>query len=1162
MTSSAAIAGQAAPHDADESQRRAADPQRSVWVGASAGSGKTKVLTDRVLRLLLPRADGSPGTAPHRILCLTFTKSAAGEMALRLSARLSQWAVMEETKLAAELAKLTGCMPDTRDIEAARRLFAAVTDAPGGLNIMTIHAFCQSVLGRFPLEANLPPYFEPLEEDAADALRARARADVMAQARRESGSDLGKALRQVAALAAEDGADRLIRDMIGESAQFRSLLAQHDGMDGLSRAARTALELSADDTDESILRAACESLMYDERGLRASCRAMMEHGTAASDHPAAGKIQAWLDAAPEQRAKLWDAYCGAFLTDKGEPRKKMVTKKPADAFPDILHIMGAECDRICAVQDRRKAARCVALTQSLLLLGEAILSRYEALKAACAGLDFDDLINKTLGLLERRDMAGWVMFKLDGGLDHILVDEAQDTNPEQWRIIAALCDDFFSGAGARGDDTRTVFAVGDEKQSIYSFQRAAPEKFRAMRAFFSDRIEAARQSLAQEDMNISFRSVPAVLGAVDATFAADDVREGLGPLPLKHHSFRTGQPGRIELWPLFTTPGREERDPWEPPVTIRQAQGGGARLAEHIGTTIADWLTRGEILESRGRTVQPGDIMILVRRRSAVVGQLIRALKTRKIPVGGADRMVLKDQLTVQDLVAAAQFALLPSDDLSLACLLKSSLIGWNDAQLEDIAADRGERTLWEALNVSNSNIVVYLQKIIDSARADSRPYEFFSALLHLPCPADKVSGLHAITARMGMEALDPLEEFASVALAFETDNLPTLQGFLLRFGQGNTEIKRAQEEAGGRVRIMTVHGAKGLQAPIVFLPDTVRTTRNPPGSSDQRLIWPDKSGLAAPLWSPRKDSDCNLYAGVLAALEQRMDDEYRRLLYVALTRAEDRLYICGHTGRKAPLDDSWHHYVARGLSTLAGVARESFPVLPDSEKLVLQDRGTVYVQAAPAKEITAADDVRTAGAEWDFLRVPAPAEKTFLHPVSPSRAGSDDGGEPVFSPRTAADSHRFERGNITHKLLQYLPGVAVERRAGTASDYVERHGGVLPADVRAGIVQETLAVLEHPAFAPLFGPGSLAEVPVTGTVEGVKVSGQIDRLLVTDDEIWIADYKTNRPSPPDESGIPASYRTQMKYYRDIVAIIYPKRRVRCFLLWTDTLRLMEIKVQ
>jgi ATP-dependent helicase/nuclease subunit A len=1162
MKSAALPQQQPATSRADEAQREAADPQSSVWVGASAGSGKTKVLTDRVLRLLLPRDDGAPGTAPHRILCLTFTKSAAGEMALRLSSRLSQWAVMEETKLAAELAKLTGRTPDAPDIAAARRLFAAVTDAPGGLNILTIHAFCQSVLGRFPLEAGLPPYFEPLEEDAAATLLDRARAETMAVARREPGSRLGEALRRVAATAAEDGADRLIRDTIGESAQFRMLLKRHGGMDGLMDAARGVLGLKPGDTDESILRTACEQHMYDEHGLRECCRAMAEHGTASTDHPAADNIQAWLDAPAARRVTSWNEYKVAFLTKDGEARKKFPTKKPCDAFPDIVHIIGSETARILEIEDRCQAARCIALTQSLLRLGEAILSRYEELKAACAGLDFDDLISRTLALLERRDMGDWVMFKLDGGIDHILIDEAQDTNPEQWRIVAALCDDFFSGAGARGDDIRTVFAVGDEKQSIYSFQRAAPEKFRDMRAFFSERVTTAGRRMAQVDMNVSFRSVPAVLDAVDATFDADDVRAGLGPLKLKHASHRaqSGHGGHVELWPLFTTPERQERDPWEPPVTIRQAQGGGARLAEYIGETICGWLADGEILESRGRAIQPGDIMILVRRRSAFVGQLIRALKTRGIPVGGADRMVLKEQLVVQDLVAAVQFALLPSDDLSLACLLKSPFIGWDDARLEEIAAERGQQTLWEALKLSNSDIVSYLQHILSLANTDSRPYEFFSALLQRPCPADPAGGLHAVTGRMGAEALDPLEEFLSVALAFEDDNIPTLQNFLLKFCQSDTEIKRTQEEAGGRVRIMTVHGAKGLQAPIVFLPDTVRTTRNPPGSSDQRLIWPDKSGLAAPLWSPRKDSDCRLYAQALTALEQRMDEEYRRLLYVAMTRAEDRLYVCGHTGRKAPLPDNWHEYVRRGLSTMPGITRAAFPATgPEAEKLCLRDTA-VTASVQPAALTPKPMPIPAAGS-WDWLRKQAVEERPLMHPVSPSRAGGGAADDRVFSPRTAADSYRFERGNITHKLLQYLPSVAAENRVRAAEDYVARHGSIFPPEVRAGIVQETLAVLSHPAFAPLFGAGSLAEVPVAGTVVGVNVSGQIDRLLVTDSEVWIADYKTNRPSPPDENTVPVAHITQMKYYSDIVANIYTSRRVRCFLLWTDTLRLMEIGV-
>lgn len=1145
----------------DESQRRASDPLYSVWVAASAGSGKTKVLTDRVLRLLLPRSDGGPGTEPHRILCLTFTKAAASEMRLRLSTRLSRWAVADDAALADDLAALLGGEPGQDTIAAARRLFAAVTDAPGGLNIMTIHAFCQSVLGRFPLEAGLPPHFEALDEAAAQYLFDRARNDAVAYARAQPESTAGRALHALAAATSEDGFDALLRNMTSECRALRELINKHGDLARLCVAVNETLGLSPEEDENSILRAAGSDAAFDVRGLREACRVLAEYGTDSTDRPAADAIRRWIDAPAEARGLQWEMYCDAFLTQKGTPRKNLPTKKPQEAFPEITHIIAAETQRIIEIEDRRKAASCATLTRHLLNFGGSVLDKYEEIKTARAALDFDDLINRTLTLLEKPGIAGWVMFKLDGGLDHILVDEAQDTNPEQWRIIAALCGDFFSGLGARGDADRTVFAVGDEKQSIYSFQRAAPEKFRAMRAFFRERVETARRPWREEPMNISFRSVPAILSFVDRVFAPDEVRAGLGPLPLAHESFRSRHAGRVEVWPVFTTPERPEQDAWTPPVTVRAAQGGGARLAEYIGDTIKGWIDSGEIIPSRGRAVQAGDIMVLLRRRSAFVGQLVRALKTRNIPVGGADRMILREQLAVQDLIAAAQFALLPADDLSLACVLKSPLIGWDEDQLEKAAWGRSG-TLWDSVQkVASSDVVYFLRNLIAATRTDGRPYAFFSALLTAPCPADSEGGMHAMTRRLGAEAIDPIEEFLSVALSFESQHIPSLQAFLLAFGKSDTEIKREQEESGGNVRIMTVHGAKGLQAPIVILPDSVRAMKSPPGSGANALVWPEKSGLAVPLWSPRRDMDCRLYARVRTTMEERQDEEYRRLMYVALTRAEDRLYICGHAGRKKPMEEHWHSYARRALETMPGIVRIPCPAAAMEDAAVLRFDETpktlVEITAAPAAA-PVHKSIASGTRELAWVHTPAPAQEMNTRPLSPSRATLQP-GPAALSPLAAGDTYRFRRGIVTHRLLQFLPEVASSDKREAAARFVARHATDLPEGVQADIVRETLLIFDNPAFAALFGSGSMAEVPFTGIANGRPVSGQIDRLLITDREIWIADYKTNRPPPRNPADIPAAYRTQMQLYRDIVAQIYNERRVRCFLLWTDGPEMMEV---
>lgn len=1143
----------------DARQRRASDPARSAWVGASAGTGKTKVLTDRVLRLLLPRENGSPGTEPHRILCLTFTKAAAGEMRNRIGNKLARWAAADEKILREDLEKLLGRAARNEEIGAARRLFASVVDAPGGLKIMTIHSFCQSVLGRFPLEAGLPPHFEPLEDEAAQAVLAQARGEIMAQARAAPDTDTGTAFRKLAAAASEEALSALIDNIVRERRQTRDILKKNGGAAGFESALAETLDVEDGVDARGILYNACADGAFDAEALRSMAEILSEHGSPKKDGDAARAVLSWLSMNHTGRFSAFPAYRAAFIKKDGDARADVPGKKVLAAFPEAGRVFSDEAQRILAIEDRIKAAECADLTAALFRFGGAVQERYEQMKSVRAALDFDDLIIRTMELLKKDNMAGWVMYKLDGGIDHVLVDEAQDTNPEQWDTIAALCNDFFSGTGAREESARTVFAVGDKKQSIYGFQRAAPEMFEEMRAFFSGRALAAKTAVTQESMTTSFRSVPAVLQFVDAAFAPDAMRGGIDDLPLHHESARAGHAGLVEIWPLFQMPDKNDNDPWTPPVTVRESRGSGARLAEHIGQTVRNWLDKGEMLPARGRAIRPGDIMILMRSRSALVGQIIRALKTRNIPVGGLDRIALGKELAVQDLLAAAQFALLPSDDLTLACLLKSPFIGWDDGRLEKLAANRAG-TLWDELagNESFSNIVIWLRQIISLA-AMAHPYEFFDYILHTNCPGapDNRSGLYALTERLGHEAIDPVEEFLNATMSFERDNIPSLQDFLIWTDRGKSDIKREQEEAGGYVRIMTVHGAKGLQAPVVVLPDTVRSASS--GGRDSRLYWPAKTGLPVPLWAPRKSAECRLFSQTRQAMDEKQDEEYKRLFYVALTRAEDRIYVGGSAGRSAANPQSWHNYALAAAERIKEMESAPFTskFFPDAPPMLrFGDEQKTGPQDPSAPQKTGADPQGVLpDTGWAYINAP---EERAGRVITPSHAASN-AGEPAAASPGGRDAYRFRRGIVTHKLLQHLPDLPVERRRSAAELFVAAHAADLPADMRKDIVNEVINIIENITFAPLFGSGSMAEVPVTGQAENAVVSGQIDRLLVTDSEVWIVDYKSNRPPPIRAEDVPSSYKVQMKCYGDIVSKIYKGRKVKTFLLWTDGPRMMEI---
>jgi ATP-dependent helicase/nuclease subunit A len=1137
------------PLDPNVKQRHASDPLASVWVGASAGTGKTKVLTDRVLRLMLA------GTVPSRILCLTFTKAAAAEMSNRISNTLARWATVSDTQLEDRLFDLTGERPDLEMRTRARRLFAQVVDCPGGMKIQTIHGFCQSLLRRFPLEADLAPQFDVMDERTADELLATARDMVLRHARQMPDSRLGQAVSRLTRDIPQDEFGDLLKTLAAERGRIRRILDRQGGIDATIEAVYRHLDVPPGIDEADVIREACHDDSFDHPALRTACRALatgtdkdVERGIA---------IQTFLDAA-ETRVERFQAFASLFLTKDGEPRKILLTKKPATAFPAAATALTTEAARLCAILERIRSAGVAAATAALLGLTDALLMTFEGLKTERARLDYDDLILSALHLLTKPGVASWVLFKLDGGLDHILIDEAQDTNPEQWQVVAALAEEFFSGLGAR-DTVRTLFAVGDEKQSIYSFQRADPAEFARMRGHFQQRVETAEGHWRKIDLEISFRSTAAVLQAVDAVFEQDVARDGVSidiRTSIRHIPFRRGHAGLVELWPPVCPEQAEDPPAWTPPLARERADSPSARLAAVIADTIRDWLASDEMLPARGRPVRPGDIMVLVRRRTGFVEELVRALKDRSVPVAGVDRMVLTRQLAVMDLMALGGFLLLPEDDLTLATVLKSPLISLTEEQLFDLAQGRRDR-LWPALVARAESDLLFrpardwLRRLL--AETDFiRPFELFARVLSAPCPADPVSGRRAILKRLGPEAQDPLDEFLAACLTFERSHAPSLQAFLHWMEASQAEIKRELEQGGDRVRIMTVHGSKGLQAPIVFLPDSMGMPKQSP-----RILWPDDPD-GVPLFAPRRGQEDSICATARSRADRRRDQEYRRLLYVALTRSEDRLYICGWQGKQTPHDECWYRLAEQALHDIGEPHEFDFTALCPQDGWTGKGWRLRGTQIVPAKDDYITETILGGSAELPpWARADAPVEPAPSRPLTPSRP--DEAEPAVRSPLGSDDGARFKRGTLVHTLLQTLPDLSPDQRPAACRRFLARPAHNLTPEAQEAIAAETLAVLDDPNFAPLFGPGSRAEVPVVGVVADRVLSGQIDRLLITDDAIWIVDYKTNRPPPKVEADVSRVYLQQMAAYRAALADIYPGRPIRGFLLWTDGPRLMEL---
>ncbi len=1127
-------------------QIAAAQPEASVWVSANAGTGKTGVLVDRISRLLLT------GVEPERILCLTFTKAAAAEMANRLAELLGRWAAMPDDILTRELHALGENPVDEALLIRARSLFAMTLEAPEGLRIRTIHAFCESLLGRFPLEAEITPDFRVMDDRDQRELQLQARDQVLADPAAR-GTDLTGALSAVAALVNEEQFAGLMKELDGTRTRFRDALARHGGPKGLGDAVYASLGIDPATTADDVLRAACELDEDTRADLERLCAAWDEG--AATNKEAAATVRNWLALEPEKREPLWrPVLVKAFLTDKEEIRKPdRLVAKAAREFDDGAQDIALDyASRLKSILDLLKAINVAAATRALIGVGAALIDAYENIKERHARLDYDDLIQHASRLLNSAAGVSWVHYKLDGGIEHVLVDEAQDTSPDQWQVIEEIASDFFTGQ-SRYEETaerpRTVFAVGDEKQSIYSFQGADPVMFGTMRNRFGEQVTTIGHVWKPVDMAESFRSGPAILDIVDKVFENEDAARGLSFAGEKvhHYSARQGQAGSVTLWPK-EEPGEDDGDddPWDVPLDHIGADSPLARVAVRIADTVDQWIKSGEILPAQGRTVRPGDVLILVQRRRRMAELLVAALKERGIPVSGRDRMILPDQLVIQDLIALGRLSLLPGDDLNTATVLKGPLVGLTEEQLFEVAYNR-DGTVLDALRAKQGDDPAFAaawQQISEwRARADfTPPFEFFSGVLH----ADQ--GRKKLLARLGPDAADPIDDFLAAALDFESDHVPSMEGFLHWIEVGNAEVKRDLEQGRNEVRVMTVHGAKGLQAEIVFLADACSV---PAPQTDDRIRWLDDGAL--PVWPAFADDETEDLKSIKARRRAAALEEYRRLLYVALTRAKDRLYVTGFTNKRPSKETSWYDMVEGAIGELG----DPVPEADGRIAVTYQKPQTEDPDGGGRDDRKTATDVPLPG--W-ATALPA-GEPLPPNPLSPSRP--DDEEPPARSPLDSDDGRRFKRGNVVHALMQTLPELPPDKRRDAAALYISRPAHGFDADQQAALLDEVMAVLEHPDFGPVFQPGSRAEVPVTGTIEtanGLRViSGQIDRLVVTDTGVLIVDFKTNRPPPERAEDVAPLYLKQMATYRAALRQIFPERPVRAFLLWTDGPKCMEL---
>ncbi len=1071
----------------------AADPARNTWLSANAGSGKTRVLTDRVARLLLS------GVEPQRVLCLTYTKAAASEMQNRLFRRLGEWAMKPDADLRTALADLGETdLSETRQ-SRARQLFARAIESPGGLRIQTIHSFCASLLRRFPLEAGVPPGFAEMDDRAAKLMRAEIVEEL-------ADGPQAAVVRRLAEVQNGEDFATLVEQIARHRTGFRDPLSRVEAL--------RLFDLPPDVTDEHFVKIAFRG---GEDWLIAQCLPVLRAGSKTMQDLAVALSGLRADAPGRADLKV---LCDELLKKDGEPN---FAKVPTPKVRTALGTLSQDFDDLMQrVADARAAETALAAAEKTLALHDfaaAFLPVYAARKAARGLLDFDDLIARAKDLLKEPSLSAWVLYRLDGSIDHILVDEAQDTSPEQWQLIEALAAELIAGEGA-SPRPRTLFVVGDKKQSIYSFQGADVAAFDRMRGHFGSRL-AGGPGLAESALEHSFRSSRAVLDVVDATFTPDQ-HQALGGA--SHHlAFNDGLAGRVDVWPVVEEAKAEEPGPWYEPIDQKHPEDPDVVLAHRIAEWMRDRVTKGEqIPQARGgpRPIHYGDFLILVQRRSDLFREIIRACKALDLPIAGADRLKLGGELAVKDLAALLAFLDTPEDDLSLAAVLRSPLCGWTEAELFGLANPR-KGYLWEALREHPGQEAT--KAFLNDMRGQAdflRPYDLIERVLH------RHDGRRKLVGRLGAEAEDGIDELLSQALSYEASEVPSLTGFLAWMQTDDVEVKRQLDGEGHQIRVMTVHGAKGLEAEIVILPDTCDRAHQ-----DRDQIYRLTDG--PPVWKVPVPESPPLIAAERVARQARDTAERLRLLYVAMTRARCWLVVAG--AGKTTQEGCWMNLVRAGVQAAGsrdigdGILRHAFGDWP-----LPVDRTPTPVVETPLPT-------------WTGL--PAPEPSRALKVLSPSDLGGPKAlaGEPAW-PEAEAKA----RGTALHLLLERLPAL-------DPADWPALAASLIDVPYRTSALAEAQRVLDHPDLRSLFGPETLAEVGVTAPWGGRTLAGSMDRLVLTPGRALIIDYKSNSVVPDRPEQVPDGILRQLGAYAHMLAQVYPERRIETAILWTRVPRLMSV---
>ncbi|MBP3615361.1 MAG: double-strand break repair helicase AddA [Alphaproteobacteria bacterium] len=1125
-----------------ENQKIASNPKLSVWVSASAGTGKTTVLINRLLRLFLNDVD------PSKVLCLTYTNAGAIEMQNRIYKKARDWAIISDEELKTDLTKLLDETDKNIDFDnlflKARKLFSKLIDNPIPLKIYTIHAFCQSVLKRFPIEAGITPHFKIIEDSDVKILLNEAYQKLIHTLKSDKNIDyldVFKSFDYLMKNTPESDFDSMIESIINGREHFIELLSKYKTKDGiiseLKKKIFNTFPFAIDSFIDDEVAFKTNVLSHIPDGFIDELKRLFLLDNGKTSAKKLDIISAFLSS--DNVENKFDIYKTLLLNaDNSIPKDCILNKKSILANPSFVDDISRESERLFQSISFINSVKVFKATSAVLDFGLTLNHIYDNLKKKRGVMDFTDLITTVKKLFDRENISSWILYKLDGGISHILIDEAQDTSPIQWKIVDKLTEEFFT-TGSTEKNVKSLFSVGDRKQSIFSFQGANIKLFEKYKQHFKEKITSQNYPFYDLPLNLSFRSCKNILNTVD-----DVIKNSEGVLlpdeKIEHIPNRNDSDGYVEVMPLIKQIKDKTENCFKPPVENITVFNSSIEMANVLAKKIRYLLDNEYISDGVKdgqkyiRKIEPKDIMILVRTRK-FADNITKALLTYNIPLAGRDKLSLSDNIAVEDLISLLKFVLFNYDDLSLAEVLKSPLYNLTDDDLFTLCYDRKDKTLFEVIceNEKYKDIADDLKHLVSFSKK-TLPFEFFDYVLKVQ---NKRSNF---ISRLGIEVIDILNGFLSQCLSYDNLKLgKSLSDFYEWFSLNDVEIKRNMEQVNNTVRIMTVHSSKGLEAPIVFLYNANATL----SSSKDRIIWSEDF----PMYKVSGFQNISNYFENIYAVNKRANqEEFYRLLYVAMTRARDRLYVLGAENKKEGNEKSWYSCIKESLLENIKTKSENDDAIIFANDIFTEDKALVL------------------GEKENGILSNSPVLATKKNNILPQFFNEkiDDINkknieiEPKSPLQNNETDTSLSRGKFIHKILEHLSKNKIDDIEKFIDFEISRYEKFNSKFQDVDLLKNNvLELYQNPKYNFIFNGNSLSETEIITSENNISKILRVDKVVFYNNDIWIIDYKTDKATDK----MPLSYKKQLYKYKDALTQIYPNKKIHTAILWINDLKFDEI---